>query len=118
MAWCACNCANARVLSTLNLSLNGRDHRPAAGLDAVSTFMVARNAGESFIGRVVAFCSEKSCRATFAPGTAVPSRVRSTEKDKDRTSALKSEFLFGSAFANRTMAGYTPGLAKIPLASR
>src|SRR5271170_6494161 len=105
MVWRDCTCTNARVLSTLNLSLNGRDHRPAAGFDAVSNFMTAKNAGESLIGRVVAFCIEKSCRPTFASGTAVPFRVRSTEKDKDRTSALKSEFDFGSEFPNRTMAG-------------
>ena len=88
------------------MSLTGRDHRPAAWFDAVNSFMVARNAGTSFIGRVIAFCSEKSCRRRFASGTALPSRVRSTENDNDRTSGLKSEFMFGSAFANRTTAGY------------
>jgi hypothetical protein len=31
------------------------------------------------MGRVVAFCSEKSCRPAFASVTAAPSRVRSTE---------------------------------------
>lgn len=45
----------------------------------------------------------------------MPSRVRSTDKDNDLTSALKSEFFFGSAFPNR---GYTPGFANIPFASR
>src|SRR5277367_1995260 len=103
MAWCDCTCTNARVLITRNLSLNGRDHRPAAGFDAVSSFMIARNAGESLMGRVVAFCIEKSCRSTVA--LVVPFKVRSTEKDNDRTSALKSEFLLGSAFPNRTTAG-------------
>ena len=44
--------------------------------------------------------------------------MRSTEKDNERTSGLKSEFMFGSEFANRTTAGYTPGFAKIPFASR
>src|SRR3954470_24520996 len=106
------------VLSALSLSPNGRDHRPAIGLDAVNTFMIARNARASLIGRVVAFCSEKSCRPTFAPGAAVASRPRSTGNDSERTSALKSEFTFGSEFANRTTAGYTAGLEKIPLASR
>ena len=99
------------------MSLNGRDHSPAAGFDAVSSFMVARNARASLMGSVVAFCSEKSCRPTFASGAAVPSRVRSTENDNDRTSALESEFTFGSEFANRTIAGYTPGVANIPLAA-
>src|SRR5258708_35117173 len=102
------------VLSTLNLSLKDRDHQPAAGFDAVSTFMVARNAVESLMGRVVVFCSEKSCRPALVPRAAVPSRVRSTEKDNDRTSGLKSEFLLGSEFANRTIAGYTAGSANIP----
>src|SRR5712672_1949279 len=114
----ACNCASTMVRSTLNLSLKGRDHTAAAGFEAVSAFMVARNAVESFMGRVVAFCSEKSCRPAFAGETAAPLRVRSTEKDSDRTSGLKSEFLFGSAFPNRTVAGYTPGFLKIPFASR
>src|SRR3954454_10857790 len=72
------------VLSALSLSPNGRDHRPAIGLDAVNTFMIARNARASLIGRVVAFCSEKSCRPTFAPGAAVASRPRSTENDRQR----------------------------------
>ena len=90
---------------------------PTNGFEAVSAFMVAKKARASFMGKVVVFCSEKSCRLTFAPGTAVP-RVKSTEKDNDRTSALKSECIFGSAFANRTIAGYMPGFAKIPFASR
>ena len=47
-----------------------------------------------------------------------PFRVRSTENDMDRTSGLKSEFFFESAFPHRTTAGYTPGVANIPLASR
>jgi hypothetical protein len=55
-------------------------------------------------GEVVAFCIEKSCRPPFAAGATVPSRVRLTEKDNARTSGLKSEFIFGSAFANRTAA--------------
>ena len=46
------------------------------------------------------------------------SRVRSTENDIDRTSGLKSEFFFESAFPQRTTAGYTPGFANIPWASR
>src|SRR5882724_13353548 len=101
----------ARVLSTRSLSLNDRDHKPAAGFEAVSSFMVARNAVESLIGSVFVFCSEKSCLLTCAPETAVPLRASSTEKDNDLTSGLKSEFIFGSAFPNRTIAGYTPGFA-------
>ena len=80
--------------------------------------MVARNARASLMGSVVVFCSEKSCADTFAPAAAVPLRVRSTENDNERTSALKSEFTCGSELAKRTMAGYTPGCAKIPFASR
>src|SRR5258708_21129531 len=107
MVWRACISAKASVLTTLSLSRNGSDHRPATGFDAVSTLMVATNAGESLIGRVVAFCIEKSCREELPTG-AVPSRVRSTENDNDLTSGLKSEFMFTSAFANRAQAGKTP----------
>src|ERR1700732_1570156 len=96
---------NASVLSTRNLSRSESDHRPLAGLDAVSSFMVARKARASFIGRVVAFCSEKSCRSTPTVGPAIPLRVRSTKKESERTSALKSEFTCGSELANRTVAG-------------
>src|SRR5271168_3138961 len=106
------------VLSTLNLSLNDSAHKPAAGFEAVSSFMIARNAVESLMGRVVVFCSEKSCLPTFASEMDLPSQVRSTEKDNDRTSGLKSEFIFASEFPKRTTAGYTPGFAKIPFASR
>jgi hypothetical protein len=73
---------------------------------------------ESLMGNVLAFCSEKSCRPTFAPGTAAPPCVRSTENDNDHTSLLKSEFAFESAFAKRATAGYTPGVEKIPFANR
>ena len=40
--------------------------------------MIARNAGESLIGRVVVFCIEKSCRPTFActrNRCAIPSEI-------------------------------------------
>ena len=93
------------VRSTLNLSLNDSDHKPTAGFGAVSSFMIARNAVESLMGRVLVFCSEKSCLPTFPSETGLPSVVRSTEKDNERTSGLKSEFIFGSAFPNRTVAG-------------
>src|SRR5260370_18157864 len=106
------------VLRPLNVSLKARDHQPVAGLEAVRSFMVGRNAVESLMGRVVVVCSEKSWRPTFVPEAMVPSRVRSSEKDNDRTSGLKSEFTFGSAFPNRKVAGYTPGFEKIPFASR
>jgi hypothetical protein len=66
---------------------------------------------ESLMGNVLAFC-------TFAPGTAAPPCVRSTENDNDHTSLLKSEFTFESAFAKRATAGYTPGVEKIPFANR
>src|ERR1700688_350217 len=102
---------------TRSLSFIGRDHRPAAGVGAVSSFVIAKKPRASLIGRVVVFCREKSWRATLVPG-AVPFRVRSTEMDKDRTSALKSEFTLESAFPKRTTAGYTPGAAKMPLARR
>src|SRR5271155_3006657 len=105
MVWCDCTCTNARVRITRNLSLNDRDQRPAAGFDAVSSFIVARNAGESFMGRVVAFCSEKSCRLPFVFGADVPPAVRSTEKESERTSGLRSEFICESELANRTVAG-------------
>jgi hypothetical protein len=39
------------------------------------------------MGSVFVFCIEKSCRPGFASERAAPSRVRSTEKDNDRTSA-------------------------------
>src|SRR5216683_4204311 len=105
MVWRACISAKASVLITLNLSRNGRDHRPRIGFDAVNTLMVATKAGESLMGKVVAFCIEKSCRQGFASGVATPSRPRSTEKDNDLTSGLKSEFMLASALANRTTAG-------------
>src|SRR5450755_981638 len=101
IVWRACFSANASVLTTRSLSLNGSDHRPRIGFDAVSSFIVARNAGESLMGRVVAFCIEKSCRQGFE---AMPFRAKSTEKDNDRTSGLKSEFMLASAFANRATA--------------
>src|SRR5712692_5294257 len=104
MVWRACISAKASVLITLNLSRNGRDHRPRIGFDAVNTLMVARKAGESLMGKVVAFCIEKSCRPGFPAETAVPSRARSTENDNDRTSDLKSEFMLASALANRASA--------------
>ncbi len=66
----ACNSAKARVRTTFNLSLKGSDHRPATGFDAVNTLMVATNAGESLIGKVVAFCIEKSCRENPSPARA------------------------------------------------
>src|SRR5438445_8750499 len=97
-----------------NLSLKGSDQRPATGFDAVSTLMVATNAGESLIGRVDAFCIEKSCLGYLSSVI----WARSTENDNERTSGLKSELMFESAFANRTTAGYLPGFAKIPFASR
>src|SRR6266550_1899282 len=112
----ACNSAKARVRTTFNLSLKVSDHRPATGFDAVNTLTVARNAGESLMGSVVAFCIEKSCRE--GPSPDMLSGVRFTENDNDRTSGLKSEFMLGSAFANRTTAGYTLAFAKIPFASR
>src|ERR1700738_2532554 len=105
MAWRACISAKASVLATLSLSRNGRDHRARTGFDAVNTLMVARKAGESLMGRVLAFCIEKSCRPGFASGPSVPSRARSIEKDNDLTSGLKSEFTRASALANRTTAG-------------
>src|ERR1700730_7283955 len=105
MVWRACISARASVLITLSLSRNGRDHRQRIGFDAVKKLMVARKAGESLMGKVVAFCIEKSCRQGFASGAAIPSRARSTEKDNDLTSVLKSEFTLASAFANRTTAG-------------
>jgi len=64
------------------------------------------------------FCKEKSCLPAFTPGTPELSLERSTEKESERTSALKSEFTFGSAFPNLTMAGYTPGLAKMFLSAQ
>src|SRR4051812_46025177 len=111
-----CSSARARVRTTLNLSLRGSDHRPATGFDAVNTLIVARNAVESLIGSVVAFCIEKSCRDH--PLRAISPCVRSTENDSDLTSGLKSELMLESAFANRITAEYTPGVAKIPFASR
>jgi hypothetical protein len=42
---------------------------------------------------------------------APPPGANSTEKDNERTSALKSEFTFASELANRMMAGWIPGLA-------
>jgi hypothetical protein len=42
------------LLANLNLSLNASDHAPLAGVDAVNTFITARNAAASFIGSVVA----------------------------------------------------------------
>src|SRR6266571_5432759 len=105
MVWRACISAKASVLITLSLSWNGRDHSERIGFDAVIRLMVARKAGESLIGKVVAFCIEKSCRRGFASGAGMPSRARSTEKDNDLTSGLKSEFTLASAFANRTTAG-------------
>src|SRR6202023_2299128 len=116
MVWRAWISAKASVLTTLSLSGNDRDHRPRTGFDAVNTLMVARKAGESLIGRVVAFCIEKSCRPGFASGPAVPSRASSTEKDNDLTSGLKSEFTLASALPNRTTAGQRRGFAKIPCA--
>src|ERR1700730_11360000 len=107
MAWRACISAKASVLATLSLSRNGRDHRARTGFDAVNTLMVARKAGESLMGRVVAFCIEKSCRPGIASDSAVPSRATSTENDSDLTSGLKSEFTLASALANCTTAGYT-----------
>src|SRR5580693_8027127 len=106
------------ILSTRNLSLKDNDHRPESGFEAASTFMTAANPGESLMGRGGAFCNEKSWRPLFPPGRAKPPRVRSTEKDIDRTSGLKSEFFFESEFPQRTTAGYTPGFEKIPWASR
>jgi hypothetical protein len=44
----------------------------AAGLDAVSNLKIAANADESFIGIVLAFCIEKSCRPALGSGTGVP----------------------------------------------
>src|ERR1035438_415472 len=105
MVWCVCIATKTRVLSALNLSLNGRDHRPAGGLEAVSTFMIARNARASFMGKIFAFCIEKSCRPASAPGRTVRSRLRSAEKDTDRTSGLKSKQTRESELANRTVAG-------------
>src|SRR5216684_6121572 len=104
MAWRVCISAKTSVLTTLSLSRNGRDHRARTGFDAVNTLMVARKAGESLMGRVVAFCIEKSCRSGLLAEMAVPSRARSTENDNDRTSGLKSEFMLASAFANRATA--------------
>src|SRR6266851_2456729 len=104
IVWRACFSANASVLTTRSMSLNGSDHRPRIGFDAVNSFIVARNAGESLMGRVVAFCIEKSCRQGFQAGTVMPFRAKSTEKDNDRTSGLKSEFMLASAFANRATA--------------
>ena len=72
-----------------------------AGWEAVSNFIVARNVGASLMGSVVAFCIEKSCR----PPLEVEEFVKSTEKDKERTSALKSEFTLGSELPNRMTAG-------------
>src|ERR1700737_3271173 len=105
MVWRAWISAKASVLTTLSLSGNDRDHRPRTGFDAVNTPMVATKAGESLIGRVVAFCIEESCRPGFASGPAALSRVRSTEKDNDLTSGLKSELTLASAFAKRATAG-------------
>jgi len=70
-----------RVRSTLNLSLNGRDHKLAVGLDDVSTFIVAKNARASLMGRVVAFLHTEILPAGFPLKSAWPFRVRSTEKD-------------------------------------
>src|SRR5260221_8087874 len=105
MVWRACISAKTSVLTTLSLSRNGRDHRARTGFDAVNTLMVARKAGESLMGRGVAFCIEKSCRPGFASGLAVPSRASSTQNDNHLTSGLKSEFTLASALANRTTAG-------------
>src|SRR6266705_4324618 len=118
MVWRSCISARASVLITLNLSRNRKDHSERIGFDAVNTLMVARKAGESLIGNVVAFCIEKSCRRGLASRSAAPSGARSTEKDNDLTSGLKSEFTLASAFANRTTVGWTPGFAKIAFASR
>lgn len=35
-----------------------------------------------------------------------------------KTSSLKSEFFFESAFPQRTTAGYTPGFTNVPVASQ
>src|SRR6266404_5969799 len=105
MVWRACISARASVLITLNLSRNRKDHSERIGFDAVKRLMVARKAGESLIGNVVAFCIEKSCRRGFASRAAMLSRARSTENDNDLTSGLKSELMLASAFANRTTAG-------------
>src|SRR5712691_9060645 len=105
MVWRACISARASVLITLSLSRKDRDHRQVIGFDAVNTLMVARKAGESLIGKVVAFCIEKSCRRGVASRATLPFRAMSTEKDNDLTSGLKSEFTLASAFANRTTAG-------------
>jgi len=48
----------------------------------------------------------------------VLSRVKSTEKDNDRTSGLKSEFLLGSGVRKPHNCGYVPGFANTPFASR
>src|SRR6266704_5919235 len=105
MVWRACISAKTSVLTTLSLSRNGRDHSERIGPDAVNRPMVARKAGESLMGNVVAFCIEKSCRRGFAPGTTIQSRARSTEIDNDLTSGWKSEFTLASAFAKRSTAG-------------
>ena len=118
MGWCACGRINAKVLRARNLSLNGKDHRPCMNLGAASKLVIARSALASLIGKVVAFCREKICRCALAPGSVGSFPAKSTRKDKDRTSGFKSGFTCAAAFANRTLAGYIPGVANIPLESR
>jgi hypothetical protein len=100
-----CNSVDRIVLNTLILSRSDSENKLLAGLDAVKTFIVARNACASFMGSVVAFWGEKSCLSTPKTEERAPPKVRSTETDNERTSALKSEFMCESAFANRTVAG-------------
>ena len=52
--------ANPIARTTRNWSRNVSDAKPLTGFAAVSTFIVARNARASLMGRVGAFCNEKS----------------------------------------------------------
>jgi hypothetical protein len=91
-------------IQELDSKFKGSAHRPATELDAVSSFMIARNAGASLMGRIGALW-RKNPDDLFAPARVAPSDVRFTEKDNDRTSGLKSDFTRESEFANRTVAG-------------
>jgi hypothetical protein len=57
----------AKVSSTLSIVLKRQGPGPTAGFVSVSSFILARNADASFIGRVVAFCKPPSALVWPAP---------------------------------------------------
>jgi len=75
----------------LNLSLNDSDHR-AAPVSMRKDFMVARNAVESLMGRVVVFCIEKPA-GRCSRQEQHSRRACGPPRRQRRTSALKSEFV-------------------------